>query len=292
MKRSSTLAATVIVGLLMTLAVAPGASAVSLVSTIDAGIGEDPQPIAISSDGSTAVVGSDGSVQIIDTTSNTVITSVPNGYFFGYGAGFSEWEAVPGTTWFAGVHGGIGISLIDAATATADPSTLSIWGLVPPYGIDGTNIASLAVSADGQTLWALVADASNDDAYDIAVWDLRSSDLLDHWSVTSWTSIDDAPPQLSVSPDGGTGYALFPGAFDDSDMLVFDMSAQSVTTRVSIDDDVTSMAMSPDGQQIFVTSSWNDTVLAYGPGGTEGYTIASIHDRIRSHSRRTRTLPT
>jgi DNA-binding beta-propeller fold protein YncE len=268
MKRTSIASIALLVVLGAAFAATPAASAVTPVATIDALIGEDPQAIAISSDGSTAIVGSDGSIQIIDTATNAVTSTIPNDTFDYEGVRFIQWVNVPGTTSYLG-NTGAGIVLLD-------PADVSNWSAFDMIYLD-TVVSSIAVSADGQSVWAIVVEGQQT-GYVLAQWDISAGYLIGAWDLTSWTSIDDNGPQLVVSPDGSTAYALFAGAFDDSELLMFDLATQSVSDSISIDDDVTSMAMSPDGQYIFVTSSWNDTVLAYGADGTSLGTVASVHD--------------
>lgn len=263
---------TVAMGLLTVLAAgflvvaAPGAGAVSTVTTIDAGIGENPQAIALSSDGAYGLVGSDGSVQVITTSTNTVSDSVPNDAF----GGLRVLQFLPlpgGSSFVASNQSGAYLVEID----NGQVSTVSEFAHPDP----NYSVLSVAVTPDGKDVWALTTNV-NLQLYRLWSWSVETLDIRQIVNMTSWSTSDSDLPTLLIGPNAATAYALFPGLLADSELVVFDLATKTVSATVTIDDDVRSMAMSPDGQTILVTSTWDDVVMAYGPDGDLLRTVATV----------------
>jgi len=184
-------------------------------------------------DGPKAYVGlfKDNAVGVIDTTTNTLIRTIP------IPAGPHGVVVTPdGSTVFASSDGDSVVSVIDTAT---DSVTGSIGVGMSPHG--------LAITPDGKTVLVAVFGTSS-----VAFIDVATKAVIGRVPVAQ-------PHNIAISPDGATAYvaAQKKGAFA---LDILDIVAMSKKGTVPLDKMPRAIGISPDGRKLYFTLAGSDAV--------------------------------
>ncbi|MCC4248976.1 MULTISPECIES: putative Ig domain-containing protein [Microbacterium] len=246
------------------------APAVSIVSTIVAGIGEDPTMVVTPATGDLAFIGSAGSTQVVDTDSasstfNTVVTDLTDN---------------PPTALAPSADGSViyvaGAEGLVTGYASDTGATSGPW-MYPDYEGEAGAISGLALSPDGGTLWASMNAFSGWSG--IAALDLPSGTQAGAVYVDEFYDLE----ALALSPDGSLAFAVGGDLFSAS-LYVIDTQSFALVHSISLSGGVRpqDVAVTPDGTTVVVSNWENDTVdvvTSFGAGDTPNLaTVSGVHD--------------
>ena len=187
-------------------------------------VGDYPQWVAVSADGSRVYVASgDGSVSVINTTTNTsaLVGSVDSP------AGVAV--SPDGSRLYVANSSSDSVSVLNTATS-AVVTTVAVGDV--PLGV--------AVSPDGSRLY--VANSSSDS---VSVLNTATN------MVVTTVAVGRHPWGVAVSPDGSRVYATNDGG---SSVSVLNTATNTVVATVSVDSNPIGVAVSPDGSRVYAAS--------------------------------------
>ena len=193
-------------------------------------VGQDPEAVAVTPDGSQAWVADTGpetgvptlgAISVVSTATDTVTSTLSLPLADPRAITFSPSGATAYVTTAEG--------LVIISTAT-----VKVTGLVPGLG----NPEGVAVSPDGQTVYVTNTAQNLVDVISAA----RSR-------VTGAIPVGQMPWQLAVSSDGGTVYVA---DGDSNAVSVISTATDTVTGTISVPGDPVSVALTPDGSELYV----------------------------------------
>jgi len=193
-------------------------------------VGQDPEAVAVTPDGSQAWVADTGpetgvptlgAISVVSTATDTVTSTLSLPLADPRAITFSPSGATAYVTTAEG--------LVIISTAT-----VKVTGLVPGLG----NPEGVAVSPDGQTVYVTNTAQNLVDVISAA----RNR-------VTGAIPVGQMPWQLAVSSDGGTVYVA---DGDSNAVSVISTATDTVTGTISVPGDPVSVALTPDGSELYV----------------------------------------
>ncbi|MCB1110283.1 MAG: beta-propeller fold lactonase family protein [Chlamydiia bacterium] len=168
-------------------------------------------------------------VSVIETTSNTLITTIP------VGSSPRSISFTPdGRFAYVANNGDDTVSVIDASINTVIATV--------PVGADPIGIG---VNPNGNFVYVL-----NSTGDTISVISTATNTVVDTFL------IGDAPGRVGYLPDGSRAYV---GTLNDSMFVVIDAIANSVITKVPVGSDPTGVAVTPDGRFAYVVNASDGT---------------------------------
>lgn len=190
-------------------------------------VGDGPQGVAFTPDGSTAYVtnGASGDVSVLDVPGGTVTGAIDVGE-----DPISVTFTPDGSTAYV-AHFSVddGISVIDVATG-------SVSGTIPV----GDGPRSVAFTPDGSTAYA-----TSDFGDYVSVIDVASE------SVTGTITVGELPSSVAFTPDGTTAYVP---VFRKDLVAVIDVASEAVTGTISVGDRPVDVAFTPAGSTAYVVN--------------------------------------
>jgi YVTN family beta-propeller protein len=193
-------------------------------------VGQDPEAVAVTPDGSQAWVVDTGpqtgeptlgAISVVSTATDKVTSTLNLSYTDPRAIAFSPSGSV------AYVTTGAGLVVISTAT-------VKVTGFVPGLG----DPEGVAVSPDGKTVYVTNTAQSTVDVISAA-----------SNRVTSAIRVGQMPWQLAVSSTGGTVYVA---DGDSNAVSVIDTASGKVTGTISDSGDPVSVALTPDGSELWV----------------------------------------
>lgn len=211
-----------------------------------------PEGVAFSPDGRKAYVATRSAlVSLINTANNFVLRSPSTG------AQADSIVAGPNGRWVYVTGGAIGISVLDAATATkTDTIPVVVSGIAHNAGGGPTlNPQGLAISPDGRHLFV----SDNQDGGAVVVMDIATKSGVSSFARgTGWI-----PTGIAVHPDGQHAYIAFTDviASNPGVVTVFDTVTMTPTaTNIAVGAGPTGIAITPDGAKIYVSNNVGNSV--------------------------------
>jgi YVTN family beta-propeller protein len=195
-------------------------------------VGDAPQGVAVSPNGSRAYVTNFGSdtVSVINTATNTVSATITVG-------NGPVGVAVSPDGSRAYVTNAISntVSVINTATNTV-AATITVGGL--PQGVAVSPAGTRAYVANGGSSTVSVINTATN-------------------TVSATIALGVAPRGVAVSPDNSTVYVTSPVA---DTVSVIDTASNTVIATITVGDNPQGVAVSPDGTRAYVTNFGSDTV--------------------------------
>jgi YVTN family beta-propeller protein len=174
-------------------------------------------------------------VSVINTTTNTVVATIPVGI-----APFGVAASPDGSTVYVSNSGDTFISLIDTKTNTV-VNTMDT----------GVGAFGLVVAPDGSKLYAVIAyDPAVSSAY-VFVFNIAFNEF------TNGIPIPANCTGIAISPDGSRVYVANSGS---GSVIVINAASNTVIATVPVGQGPIAMAVSLDGKKIFVTNSGSNNV--------------------------------
>lgn len=168
----------------------------------------------------------------------------------------------------ARIAGLIGIGLAAAATACGDPPDGPAIDPTPAAQ-RGEHSSSIAVSADGRTVYVVNADADSVSVIDASARTLTAEILLApaHPTPDAGGAFTPAvmPRALAVAPDGATLYVTGQRA---GALFAIDLATRQVRS-VAVGSEPVGLAVSADGSTVFVACAQDATVVAVAAASLE-----------------------
>jgi YVTN family beta-propeller protein len=171
----------------------------------------------------------DNTVSVIDTSSDTVVATIPIGGKFADTAAISP----DGSLVYVASESG--------QVAVISTATNSVVTIIPVPG----DLWTVAVSPDGSLVYAANVGASA-----VSVIDAKTNTLITNIPVAS------GPYGIAFSPDGTRAYV----ASESGTVSVISTATNSVLTTINVGTTPTMLAMSPDGQRVYVDNNGSGTV--------------------------------
>ncbi len=224
-----------------------------VIATIDAGV--FPEAAVLSPDGkhlyvadwnqdsNSFPIGVNGSVSVVDTTTNTISSTVEVGHGPRSMALTSDGSRLYVVNQYDNT-----LSVIDTATRTVTATIpVGYW----PWAV--------AVSPDGGTAYVGDSNAL------VSVIDTGASAVIKTIEVGPrprassgfWGGFSSWDVALAVSPDGSALYVINDSS-SGSQLLTVDMLTRSVVGSVWINTDPTALAVSPDGRTVWISNCQNE----------------------------------
>jgi YVTN family beta-propeller protein len=172
----------------------------------------------------------DGTVSVIDTTTNTVIATVPVG-----NSPFEVAITPNGTRAYVTNQGSNNVSVIDTATNTVI-ATVNVGD--GPFGV--------AITPNGTRVYV-----TNQNSNNVSVIDTATNTVIATVTVGSF------PQGIAITPDGTRAYVV---NFSSNNVSVIDTTTNTVIATVNVGAIPFDVAITPDGTRAYVTIVTNDTV--------------------------------
>ncbi len=230
----------------------------AVTATITTAAASEPKGVAISPDGRKAYVATRSAlVSLINTANNFVLGAPPTG------AQAHSIVAGPSGRWVYVTNGAIGISVLDAATATkTDVIPVVVSGIAVNAGGGPTlNPQGLAISPDGRHLFV----SDNRDGGAVVVIDIATKTAVASFSLgTGWI-----PLGIAVHPDGQRAYFAFAAVIASNlgVVSVFDTVTMTPTaTSIPVGARPTGVAVTPDGAKVYVSNYLSNIVSEIDTG--------------------------
>lgn len=201
-------------------------------------VGDAPQGVALSPDGSRAYVTNSvgDTVSVVDTATDAVVATVSG--VTGYPVGVAV--SPDGTRAYTANFYGNSVSVIDTATN-------AVIATVPVGGVQtGGTAQHVVVSPDGARVY--VSNFSGDS---VSVIDTTTN------TVIAVVAVADEPDGLAISPDGTRLYVT---SRDDDSVIAIDTVTGAVVGTVAVGASPTSPAVSPDGTRLYVVNYLDNSV--------------------------------
>jgi YVTN family beta-propeller protein len=193
------------------------ASAASPLKIIDEiNLAGGPYGLAVTPDSSTVYIAllDANAVAVLDTTTNTVTTTIPLTSST-YGTPAFVAISPDGSTAFVDEQGGDGIAVISTASN-------SVVGYYPAAIEAGSIPAGITVTPDGTQLWVANEGAGDNDG-SVSIIEISSMAIVNTIQTGGFCT------QIVFSPDGTSAYALGDGDF----VSVIDTASQTITKNIT-----------------------------------------------------------
>lgn len=234
-------------------------------TTIATIAGTGSRHLSLSPDGALLYSVTSNAVQVVDTTTHTVIASIPTGNIV------TNVVQSPNGFLYTCNNGSGTVSIIDTTTYTV-VSTLS------PLGCQ-----NVAITPDGSSVWVSINDSTNGNLPSIAVIDTATNTIATTFAIGS--VLANAPFWIAFSPDGAFAYAA---GFPSNSVSVIDTATHVRVATVPVGSFPTFVAISPDGafayaanltaNSVSVIDTATNTVVANVPVGAFPRAIAFTPD--------------
>jgi YVTN family beta-propeller protein len=216
-----------------------------------------PEGVAISPDGRKAYVATRSALVSLINTANDFVLGSPS-----TGEQAHAVIAGPSGRWVYVANGSMGISVLDAATATkTDIVPVMVSGVAVNAGGGATlNPQGLAVSPDGRHLFV----SDNEGGGMVVVIDIATKT-----TVTSFSEGPDwMPLGIAVHPDGQGAYFAFTDTVSNVGVVrVFDTVTMTPTAiSIPVGARPTGVAVTPDGAKVYVSNNLDNSVSVIDSG--------------------------
>jgi YVTN family beta-propeller protein len=176
----------------------------------------------------------DNTVSVIDTSSNTVVATIP------VGGNDADTAAISPNGAFVYVASESGqIAVISTATNS----------LVTVIPVPGARFYTVAVSPDGSLVYA-----TNINQNEVTVIDAQANSIITNIPVATF------PYGIAFSPDGKLAYVTSESGTVGNTVSVINTATNSVLTTITVGAAATMLAVSPDGQHAYVSNNGSGTV--------------------------------
>lgn len=234
-------------------------------TTIATIAGTGSRHLSLSPDGALLYSVTSNAVQVVDTTTHTVIASIPTGNIV------TNVVQSPNGFLYTCNNGSGTVSIIDTSTYTV-VSTLS------PLGCQ-----NVAITPDGSSVWVSINDFTNGNRPSIAVIDTATNTIATTFAIGP--VVANAPFWIAFTPDGAFAYAA---GFPSNSVSVINTATHATAATVPVGSFPTFVAISPDGAFAFAANltansvsviyTATNTVVANVPVGAFPRAIAFTPD--------------